>query len=76
MGEIIQMLRDKNLLEESQGAQVVRLDDYNMPPCIILKADGSTLYATRDITAAFYRKRTFDFDKCLYLTATQQNFAL
>lgn len=73
MGEIIQMLRDKNLLEESQGAQVVRLDDYNMPPCIILKADGSTLYATRDITAAFYRKRTFDFDKCLYLTATQQN---
>lgn len=52
---------------------MVRLDDYQMPPCMILKKDGATLYATRDIAAALYRKDTYDFAKCLYVVAYQQN---
>ena len=55
------ILSEKHLLEESDGAMVVNLDDKNMPPCIILKSDGATIYATRDIAAALYRKRTYDF---------------
>lgn len=66
-------LKDKGLLVESDGAEVVQLDDYDMPPCLLRKADGATLYATRDIAAAIYRKNTYDFDKCLYVVAYQQN---
>lgn len=73
MDACLDILRDKNLLVESEGAQVVNLDEYNMPPCLLVKADGATLYATRDIAAAYYRKRTYDFDKCLYVVAYQQN---
>lgn len=73
MQPVVDELRQKNLLVESQGAQVVMLDDYGMPPCIILKSDGSSLYATRDMAAAIYRKNTYDFDKCLYVVAYQQN---
>ncbi len=58
---------------EDQGAKVVRLDDYNMPPCMILKKDGASLYATRDIAAAQYRNDNYGFDKCLYVTAYQQD---
>lgn len=57
MDAVVQELRDKHLLVKSEGAYVVDLSEENMPPCIILKSDGATLYATRDIAAAFYRKR-------------------
>ena len=69
----LQMLRDKGLITESQGAQVVDLADYNMPPCLLVKSDGSSLYATRDIAAAIWRKQEYNFDKCLYDVAYQQN---
>jgi len=73
MQPVIDELKSKNLLELSEGAYVVRLDDFELPPCIVLKSDGATLYATRDLAAAFYRKRTYDFAKCLYVVAYQQN---
>ena len=73
MQPIIDELNQKGLLQESRGAQVVDLDAYGMPPCIILKSDGTTLYATRDMAAAQYRKNVYDFDKCLYVVAYQQN---
>ena len=73
MGVVIDELKEKGLLKESDGAQIVDLSDYNMPPCLILKKDGSTLYATRDLAAAYYRKKTYDFYKCLYVVAYQQN---
>ncbi len=72
-GAVIDELKEKNMLEFSQGAYVVKLDDYDMPPCILLKSDGASIYATRDMAAAFYRKKTYNFDKCLYVVAYQQN---
>ena len=69
MGRVI----EKGLLVESDGAKIVDLSAYNMPPCLILKRDGATLYATRDIAAALYRKDTYDFDQCLYVVAYQQD---
>jgi len=71
--DIVEELREKKLLELSEGAYVVKLDEYDMPPCIVLKSDGATIYATRDLAAAFYRKKTYDFHKCLYVVASQQN---
>ncbi len=73
MARIVDMLKEKNLLVQSKGAYVVDLEKYNMPPCIILKSDGTTIYATRDITAAIYRKETFDFVKAIYITDYAQN---
>lgn len=73
MQPIVDELREKNLLKESDGASIVDLENYDMPPCLILKSDGSSLYATRDIAAAVYRKNTYDFDKNLYVVAYQQN---
>ncbi len=73
MQAVVDELKDKNLLTESEGAQIVNLEKYNMPPCLILRSDGGTLYPTRDISAAIYRKKTYDFDKCLYITALDQN---
>ena len=73
MGPVVDELKEKGLLVESRGAQVVDLEEYGMPPCIILKSDGSSLYATRDMSAAIYRKNTYDFYKCLYVVAYQQN---
>lgn len=73
MQPVIDELKEKNLLEYSDGAYVVRLDDAGLPPCIILKSDGATLYATRDLAAAFFRKKTYDFYKSLYIVAYQQN---
>ena len=73
MAPVIQELRDKGLLVESEGAQVVDLEEDNMPPCLIIKKDGATIYATRDITAAIYRHNTYHFDKCLYVVAYQQD---
>ncbi len=65
-------MREKNLLKIDDGASIVDLSEYNMPPCLILKRDGGTLYPTRDIAAAVYRKRTYDFDKCIYVTSAGQ----
>ena len=73
MAPIVEELKEKNLLKTSDGASIVDLEEYGMPPCLILKSDGSSLYATRDIAAAVYRKNTYDFDKCLYVVAYQQN---
>ena len=73
MQPVVDELTEKGLLIESRGAQVVDLEEYNMPPCIILKSDGSSLYATRDMAAAMYRKTIYDFYKCLYVVAYQQN---
>ncbi len=73
MQPVVDELREKGLLIESRGAQVVDLEEYGMSPCIILKSDGTSLYATRDMAAASYRKATYDFDKCLYVVAYQQN---
>ena len=73
MQPVIDELRAKNLLKESEGAQIVDLEAYGMPPCLILRSDGASLYATRDLAAAYYRKNTYDFDKCLYVVAYQQN---
>ena len=70
--EVVEKIRDKDLMTESQGAQVVMLDEFNMPPAIILKSDGSTIYCTRDVTAALYRKKHYDFDKCLYVVGEPQ----
>ena len=73
MQPVVDELKKDGLLVESEGAMVVKLDDYDMPPCIILRSDGASLYATRDLAAAFYRKKTYDFYKCLYVVAYQQN---
>ncbi len=73
MDRVIEELRAKNLLTESDGAWIVNLEEYAMPPCLILKKDGATLYATRDLAAALYRKDTYDFDRSLYVVAYQQD---
>lgn len=73
MDKPLQYLQDKGLITVSDGAKVVDLSQYDMPPCLLVKSDGSSLYATRDIAAAFYRKQTYNFDKCLYVVAYQQN---
>ncbi len=70
--EVVEMLEDKKLLVLSDGAYIVPLDEYDMAPCLIMKKDGSSIYATRDLAAAIYRKRTYDFDKCLYVTGLEQ----
>ena len=73
MEPVIVQLRADGLLVESQGAQVVDLEAYGMPPALIMRSDGATLYITRDLAAAFYRHNTYNFDKCLYVVAYQQN---
>ncbi len=73
MQPVIEELEEKGLLKESEGAKIVDLEEYGMPPCLILRSDGASLYATRDLAAAYYRKDTYDFYKCLYVVAYQQN---
>ena len=74
MDEVIQILESKGRLTESNGAKIVDLEDRGInTPCIIQKSDGSTIYATRDLAAILYRARTYDFDKCLYVVAYEQN---
>jgi arginyl-tRNA synthetase len=72
MDTVVKELEDKNLLVESNGAKVVMLEEENIPPCIILKGDGATIYATRDLAAAFYRKKTYDFHKSIYVVGSPQ----
>ncbi len=73
MPAVVEEIRSKGLLELDNGASVVRLDEENMPPCLILKSDGSTLYPSRDIAAAIWRKNEYDFDKCIYVTSAGQS---
>ena len=73
MQEIIDILDKSGKLIESQGAKIVDLEDKGMPPCIICKSNGSSIYATRDLAAIMYRAREYDFDKCLYVVAYEQN---
>ena len=73
MQPVIDELRAKGLLIEDKGAQIVDLQDYGMPPALILRSDGATLYITRDLAAAKYRKDTYHFDKSLYVVAYQQD---
>jgi arginyl-tRNA synthetase len=73
MNPVIQELKEKKLLVEDEGAWIVKLEEYDMPPALMLKRDGSSLYHTRDLTAAMYRKETYDFDKAIYVTDYAQN---
>ncbi|WP_455539547.1 arginine--tRNA ligase [Terrisporobacter sp.] len=73
MDAVIEQIKEKGLLVESQGTNVVELEEYNMPPALITKKDGSTLYMTRDLAAAIYRKNTYDFAKSIYVVGSQQS---
>ncbi|HEL1568827.1 TPA: arginine--tRNA ligase [Streptococcus suis] len=72
MDEGIQILEEKGLLQESKGAKIVDLESYNLPPALIMKTDGATLYITRDMATAMYRKRTYDFVKSIYIVGQEQ----
>lgn len=69
---IVDALTQKHLLKKSEGASIVDLEAYDMAPCLIMKKDGSSIYATRDLAAIFYRKNTYHFSKCLYVTGQEQ----
>ncbi|UZJ79267.1 arginine--tRNA ligase [Fictibacillus sp. KU28468] len=73
MENTVTLLKEKGLLTESDGAEVVRLDEFNLPPCLIKKSDGATIYATRDLTAALYRQETYHFAKNLYVVGHEQS---
>jgi arginyl-tRNA synthetase len=73
MPAVVEELREKELLKIDNGASIVNLEEYGMPPALILKSDGSTLYPTRDIAAALWRKKEYDFEKCLYVTSAGQS---
>jgi arginyl-tRNA synthetase len=72
MGAVLTEMREKGIMKKSEGAEIVDLEDYNMPPALITKKDGSSLYITRDITAAIYRKNHYNFDKNIYVVGTPQ----
>ena len=69
---VVEEISSKGLLQDSEGAKIVDLSEYDMAPCLILKKDGSSIYATRDIAAVEYRKKTYNFEKCLYVTGQEQ----
>lgn len=73
MQRFIDELKDKGILKKSEGAQIVDLSEFDLPPALITKSDGSTLYCTRDIATAVYRKEHYDFYKNIYVVASQQN---
>jgi arginyl-tRNA synthetase len=73
MGRVIERLQEKGLLQESRGAKIVDLEPYGLNPVLIQRSDDATLYATRDLAAAYYRRETYNFHKNLYFVATQQN---
>ncbi|MBN8048609.1 arginine--tRNA ligase [Paraclostridium bifermentans] len=73
MDRVIDIIKNKGLLEESEGTNIVNLEEYNMTPALITKKDGSTLYMTRDLAAALYRKENYDFEKCIYVVGSQQS---
>lgn len=69
---LVKVLEDKGLIEESQGAKIINLEKYNMPPCLITKSNGSSIYHSRDMAAVLYRKNEFNFEKCIYITGLEQ----
>lgn len=71
--EVIEILENTGKLVESEGAKIIDLEEQKMPPCIVCKSNGSTIYATRDLATILYRARTYDFDKCIYVVAYEQN---
>ncbi len=73
MDRVVKIMEEKGILEESRGAMIVDLSKWNLTPALIKKSDGSTIYITRDVAAAVYRHETYDFDKCIYVVASQQN---
>ncbi|KKI94124.1 arginine--tRNA ligase [Bacillus sp. SA1-12] len=73
MEKTIQLLKVQELLSSSDGAEVVHLDEYELPPCLLKKSDGATLYATRDLTAALYRQETYHFKKGIYVVGHEQS---
>ena len=70
---LVEELTSKKLLIESQGANVIDLSEYDMPPCMITKSDGGSIYHSRDIAAVLYRKKNYNFEKCLYVTGLEQS---
>lgn len=70
---VLERMREREILKLDDGATIIDLERYGMPPCLVLKSDGSTLYAARDIAAAIYRKETYGFDKCIYVTDAGQS---
>lgn len=72
MPAVLEELREKKILTKSKGAEIVDLEEYGMPPALVTKSDGSSLYITRDIAAAIYRKKHYDFDKNIYVVGSQQ----
>ncbi|MGL4990198.1 MAG: arginine--tRNA ligase [Sarcina sp.] len=72
MDDVVKFLEERKILEESNGAKVVMLEEYNMPPCLVVKSDGASIYATRDLAAARYRKEHYNFDKCIYVVGKDQ----
>lgn len=72
MPAILEELREKKIVKKDAGAEIVDLEEYGMPPCLITKSDGSSLYVTRDIAAAVYRKKTYDFKKNIYVVGAEQ----
>jgi len=73
MPGVVKAMEEKNILQKSNGADIVDLEKFGMPPALIRKSDGSTLYITRDLAAAIYRKETYDFYKNIYVVGSQQN---
>ncbi len=73
VGDLVDELKAKNLLTESQGANIIDLTEYDMPPCLITKKDGSSIYHSRDIAAVLYRKEKYNFERCLYVTGSEQS---
>lgn len=74
MDEVVELLEEKHLLKEDQGAEIVDLSAYDLNPALIRKSDGATLYITRDMAAALYRKRTYEFAKSLYVVGNEQSY--
>lgn len=74
MNEIVELLEEKHLLNEDKGAEIVDLSAYDLNPALIKKSDGATLYITRDLAAALYRKRTYDFKQSLYVVGNEQSY--
>lgn len=72
MPEVVELLEKSGALVDSEGAKVIKMKDENMPPCIIVKSNGSSTYATRDLASILYRARTYDFDKALYVVSYEQ----
>ncbi|MEG3033076.1 MAG: arginine--tRNA ligase, partial [Enterococcus sp.] len=74
MDEVIELLEEKHLLKEDRGAEIVDLSAYDLNPALIRKSDGATLYITRDLAAALYRKRTYDFAQSIYVVGNEQSY--